>query len=83
MFPAATEECLDFLEKTLQFNPMKRITIDDALDHPFVGKVKDKSKEIVANEICTIEFEKEGDLPVTRLRELFIQEILFYKNSNK
>jgi mitogen-activated protein kinase 1/3 len=28
IFPGATKEALDFLEKTLKFNPRKRITLD-------------------------------------------------------
>jgi len=34
MFPAAPPEAIDFLEKTMRFNPEKRLTIDECLNHP-------------------------------------------------
>lgn len=36
-FPAtASEEALDLLSKMLEFNPDKRISVEDALGHPFM-----------------------------------------------
>jgi len=34
MFPAAPPEAIDFLEKTMKFNPDQRLTIDQCLNHP-------------------------------------------------
>jgi mitogen-activated protein kinase 1/3 len=79
LFPAATPEALDLLKKMLIFNPHKRITIDECLNHPFLSKVRDKSKELVAPGPIILDFEKEGELSAERLRELFIAEIKQYK----
>jgi len=79
LYPAATPEALDMIKKCLQFNPKKRTTIDDALNHPFLTKVRDKSKELVISGGVVLDFEKEGDMTVERLRELFIEEIKTYK----
>lgn len=78
LFPAATPECIDFLNKTLVFNPKHRITIDEALAHPLFDKVRDKNKEYTAKDPIILDFEKEGDIPVPRLRELFVKEIKKY-----
>jgi mitogen-activated protein kinase 1/3 len=79
LFPAATSEAIDLLKKMLIFNPHKRITIDECLAHPFLSKVKDKSKELSAGGPIILDFEKEGELTAERLRELFISEIKQYK----
>jgi hypothetical protein len=40
--------------------------------------VRDKNKEVIAEGPLELEFEKEGDLDVPRLRELFTLEIKKY-----
>ena len=48
MYPFPGDEAIDLLNKMLQFNPYKRINLNDCLEHPFVAEVRDKSKEIKA-----------------------------------
>ena len=31
-----SDELFDFLKKCLTINPLKRITVEEALDHPFI-----------------------------------------------
>jgi len=78
LFPAATPECIDFLNQTLVFNPRKRITIDAALNHPLFTSVRDLKKESFADGSVVLPFEKEGDMQIPRLRELFVEEIKRY-----
>ena len=56
------------------------MTIEEALNHPFLANVRDESKEIVADGPIILDFEKEGELGKERLRELFIKEISYYNN---
>ena len=80
LYPAATDDCIDFLNKTIVFNPKRRITVDEALNHDLFKKVRDKKKEVVAAEPAILSFEKEGDMDANKLRQLFIDEIKkFYK----
>jgi len=79
LYPGATPEAIALLKEMLQFNPRKRITIDEAINHPFLSKMRDKSRETVASGPINMDFEKEGELTAERLRELFIEEIKQYR----
>lgn len=79
IYPAASSDAIELLSKMLKFNPRTRITIEEAINHPFLSKIRDKSKETVAKGSISLEFEKEGEMTAERLRELFIEEIKCYK----
>lgn len=78
LYPAANDNCIDFLNQTLIFNPRKRITIDAALRHPLFSQVRDSNKEYFATGSVVLPFEKEGNISIPRLRELFTEEIKRY-----
>jgi len=80
MYPAAGKDAIDLINKMLLFNPYFRISTDEALAHPFFESIRDKTKEITSKEPIILSFEKEGDLEAPRLRELFIEEINYYKS---
>lgn len=48
------------------------MSIDEALNHPLFNKVRNKKKETMVEEPIVLDFEKEGDMEVPRLRELFL-----------
>jgi hypothetical protein len=41
----------------LQFNPYFRITIDEALNHPFLAKIRKMDKEVMAPSKIQVEFD--------------------------
>ncbi|OAO17914.1 sporangia induced mitogen-activated protein kinase [Blastocystis sp. ATCC 50177/Nand II] len=49
VFPTATEKCLDLLQRTLCINPKKRITVDEALAHPYFEDLHDPTDEPVCD----------------------------------
>jgi mitogen-activated protein kinase 1/3 len=49
LYPGAGEDAVDLLGKMLIFNPFFRISVDEALNHPFFKKVKKTEKEIKAD----------------------------------
>lgn len=78
IYKGGGEDALDLLNKFLQFNPYFRISIDDWLEHPFLADVRKEELEKSAEELIDFEFEKEM-LDKDRLRELFLEEIEYYK----
>ena len=82
-FPGSSDDALDLLEKMIKFNPGKRITVDQALNHKFFADVKDVKKEIEADFNLEFEFEKDDNLTMEKLRNLFIQVIGSYKHQKK
>ena len=78
LYPGAGEEALDLLSKILVFNPYFRISVEEALAHPFFKKCRKAEKEINADKEIEIEFEKEH-LDKKKLRQLFIFEITQFK----
>jgi len=45
LFPKASPIALDLLKRTLEFNPEKRITADEALKHPYVAQFHNEGDE--------------------------------------
>lgn len=45
LFPKATPEALDFLQKTLTFDPRNRLTVEQCLAHPYLAAYHDPDDE--------------------------------------
>merc|ERR1712196_474968 len=39
-FKAASDDCIDFMDKCLIFDPTKRMTIDDCINHSVFNKIR-------------------------------------------
>lgn len=72
-FPGTPRDALDVLRKMLHIHPKKRITIDQALAHPFFAQLSSPSDEPVAAQSFDFTFENEK-LHRSRLKELIWQE---------
>lgn len=77
LFPHASETCLDLLQRCLQFNPAKRITVDEALQHPYLKLLHDPTDEPVATAHFDFDFES---IPTTKetLKALLWNEIVTF-----
>jgi len=51
MFPHKSELALDLLDRLLAFNPVKRITVEEALRHPYLEPYHDPEDEPTADMI--------------------------------
>ena len=58
IYPGSTPESIDYLNKTICFNPKKRLTINESLEHPLFSKVRNKKLEITCKQPIVLEFEK-------------------------
>eukprot|EP00644_Phytophthora_capsici_P001030 jgi/Phyca11/9954/fgenesh1_pm.PHYCAscaffold_43_\ len=75
LFPKATPEAVNLLQRMLVFDPVKRISVEEALEHPYLASLHNLEDEPVADSIFSFDFEKE-DLTESRLKELIFEEIL-------
>jgi len=78
IYKTANPLCLDLLDKMLAFNPHERITVDEALKHPYLKQLHNPQTEYVCTEPFNFEFEKiEMTKPV--LREFMWEEIYCFR----
>ncbi|KAM4717871.1 mitogen-activated protein kinase 3 [Anableps anableps] len=73
LFPKADPKALDLLDRMLTFNPSKRITVEEALSHPYLEQYYDPTDEPVAEEPFDFRTELD-DLPKETLKEMIYEE---------
>lgn len=63
LFPKSNDQALDLLEKLLAFNPAKRISVEEALQHPYLEPYHDPDDEPTAPPIPDgfFDFDKNKD----------------------
>ena len=86
LYPGADDEALSLLRGLLQFDVEKRITVDEAMAHPFIQHVRDEQNEkkfdemlekLRADNSLNFEFE-EVKMKLDTFRALIIEEVLRY-----
>lgn len=78
LFPDVNVLAIDLLERMLTFNPAKRITVDQALNHPYLEAYHDATDEPTAEPIPDefFKFDKMKDqLTTDQLKQLMYAEI--------
>ena len=78
MYPADVDgsaDALDLLKRMLQFNPHRRITVDECLNHPFFSVCRDKSKEVKYGGSITLDPRIEEAISAEKLQELVFETL--------
>jgi len=81
LLPSASTEAIDLIEKLLAFNPQKRISVDEALAHPFLAKYFDEefvNETSVCNEVFDMSFER-NIMTKEQIREIMLEEIRTFR----
>lgn len=78
LYPTASSLELDFLSKLLQFNPNKRLKVEEALKHPYVAEFHEQYKEteISANKLIKIPIDDNIKYSVKEYRQKLYDDIL-------
>ena len=61
MFPSVNPLALDLLKKLLAFDPSKRITVDQALDHPYLASLHFPEDEPTIVPVSAFDFDFEQE----------------------
>jgi serine/threonine protein kinase len=84
LFKGANKQAIDLLERMLKFDPDQRITVNDALAHPYLSSLHDEDDEPIGEPMSPFDFDFElYSLSITEYRELIYQEILLYSDEAK
>ena len=75
IFPTASEEALDMVDKMLQFNPEKRLSAEDALKHPYVAQFQNDEDEPVCKKIINITMDDNHKFSIREYREKLYTDI--------
>jgi len=79
VFPQADEMAIDLLERLMKLDFRKRITVDEALRHPYLEDLHDPSDEPVTELVSAKEFMFEKyPLSMEQIKDLLYEEILLY-----
>lgn len=77
LFPQANPEALDLLEKMLAFDPADRITVQEALEHPYLRIWHDPADEPECPKEFDFSFEEVDDSDA--LRQMILDEVISFR----
>ena len=81
-FPGSDSIAIDLLTNMLQFNPDKRCTIDEALNHEFLKNIRNESEEKVWNKNIKV-MDDCTNMDLKQLKQRTYEEVLWYKSRRK
>lgn len=79
LYPQSSPDAIDLLNKMLRFNPHKRASLQEILEHEHLKEVRNPAKERASQDKIILDFDFER-WDVNKLRKLFAQEIIYHRN---
>lgn len=84
VFKNSNPKAVDLMRKMLEFNPTKRITVEEALAHPYLERLHCVEDEPAANLLSAYDFMFENDsMTIGNVKDLIYEEILLYHFPDK
>jgi serine/threonine protein kinase len=78
LVPFNNSDAQDLIDRLLDLNPNTRITVDEALEHPYLASLHDPDDEPIFEGDIDFSFESNADLTLEDVRKLILQEISSY-----
>lgn len=75
-FPTASPETEDLLRRLLHFNPHKRLTAEQALQHPYLAQFHNPADEPVCSRMIRIPIDDNTKFTIQEYRERLYSEIV-------
>ena len=82
-FPTASDEALDLLKNLLRFNPNKRFTAEQALEHPYVSEFHNIDDEPSCERVIEIAIDDNTKFSIREYRDKLYQEIMKKKKEQR
>jgi len=76
MFPTAPPDALDLLNRLLQFNPERRLTIEQAISHPYLAQFHNPAEEPVLSAPISISIDDNKRLKISEYRKYLYKKIV-------
>jgi serine/threonine protein kinase len=80
MYPGTNPELLQLMNRMLEFNPEKRITIKEALKTPYFDDVRLHELEKEAEHPAYIKFDDKEEISLEAIKEYFLNEIMKFSH---
>ncbi|KAJ6597316.1 CMGC/MAPK protein kinase [Mycena sp. CBHHK59/15] len=81
LFPHASADAIDFLTKTLTFDPKMRLTVEQALEHPYLSEYHDPEDELAIAPLNPSYFQFDmykEEITKDQLKELIYEEVVSF-----
>jgi len=80
IFKAAPEDAIDLLDKMLVFNPTKRLSVKEALKHPFLDSVRlPETESVCSTDMPSLDV---SELDASELRVQLLEQIAHFSNKS-
>jgi len=79
VYPRASAQCIDLLERLLVFSPKRRVSVCEAIRHPYLSSLHDPNDEPTVSMEFDAEFEVVDSLP--ELHDMVLKEILTFDSN--